>query len=70
MELETTPELTERELAVVQRALATVQAELVMTPAGYSSAWKRAAAREAIDRQPAVVRYARSPRSTRGATRA
>ena len=36
----------------------------------YRSAWWRAAAREAVDNAPEPVRYALSPRSTRGATRA
>jgi hypothetical protein len=38
-------------------------------PAAYASAWRRAAAREAVASDRAEP-YARSPRSTRGATRA
>ncbi len=70
MELEAIPTLSEHGLALVGRALASARAGFAATNSGYDSAWRRAAAREAVDRQPAVVRYAPSPRSTRGATRA
>lgn len=36
----------------------------------YASPWRRRAALEAVDNEPEPTRYARSPRSTRGATRA
>jgi hypothetical protein len=70
VELETTPALSEPESTVLRRAIESVQAGFVTSHPGYESAWRKTATREAADRLPAVARYAPSPRSTRGATRA
>ena len=57
--------------AVVDAALALVRVEVEAAHLGYSSPWRLAALLEAVDREPtADERYAPSPRSTRGATRA
>lgn len=39
-------------------------------PASYGSAWRQAGVAESVDRRPEPRGYARSPRSTLGATRA
>lgn len=68
------PALTEPELAAVRVALGRAGVRLDTLPESYRSAWKRSAVSEAVatDVVPVqvVARYARSPRSTRGATRA
>jgi hypothetical protein len=56
---------------LVDAALALVPVELEAANVGFSSPWRRAALLEAVDREPCWgERYALSPRSTRGATRA
>jgi len=40
------------------------------SPDAYAGEWRRVATREGVDNEPELARYARSPRSTRGATRA
>lgn len=64
--------MSEQESAALSAALAKAGVPLHARSEAYDSAWRRVAAREAVDNQPArtVVRYARSPRSTRGATSA
>jgi hypothetical protein len=54
----------------LERALAEAGEALERQPAAYASAWRRAAALEAVDGEPDEDGYALSPRSTRGATRA
>jgi hypothetical protein len=70
MELHSAPPLTEDEQVAVQAALARAGVHIDGRPESYRSSWRRAAVREAVDAQPTLARYARSPRSTRGATRA
>ncbi|OFW53633.1 MAG: hypothetical protein A2146_01435 [Actinobacteria bacterium RBG_16_67_10] len=70
MDLEAVPALTTVERHVLGRALARTAVRLDERPAAYSSAWRCAAAREAVETLPARGSYALSPRSTRGATRA
>jgi hypothetical protein len=56
---------------LVDAALELVPVELEPANVGYSSPWRRAALLEAVDRDSCSdERYALSPRSTRGATRA
>jgi hypothetical protein len=69
MTLEVVPPLSEDEDAALRRGLATLGGRLDGRPESYRSAWRRTALREATDNEP-VPRYALSPRSTRGATRA
>jgi hypothetical protein len=70
--LDVVPALPEPELTAIRRVLSRAGVQLDGQPESYLSAWRRASAREAVDNEPARVRvsYARSPRSTRGATRA
>lgn len=68
MEIEATPALTESELEAVRVGLARLNIDLSTKLS--MSAWRTAATREAIDSEPSRPRYARSPRRTRGATRA
>ena len=70
MEIEATPPLTESELEAVRVGLARLEIHVSTKPSIGASAWRIAAAREAIDSEPLRPRYARSPRRTRGATRA
>lgn len=70
MEIEATPALTENELEVVRVGLARLEIGLSAKPSIGASAWQFAAAREAVASEPSRPRYARSPRRTRGATRA
>lgn len=70
MELDVTPAPAESELAAVRRALARAGIRLDGLADVYSSAWRRAAAREAVDDGLVPGRYVLSPRRTRGATRA
>ena len=53
----------------MRQALERAGVRLDGQPEAYRSAWRRAALREGTDDEP-VPRYAPSPRSTRGATRA
>jgi hypothetical protein len=69
MAIEVVPAVSEGESAALHRALATLGVHLDGQPEAYRSAWRRTALREATDNEP-VPRYAPSPRSTRGATRA
>jgi hypothetical protein len=69
MAIEVVPPVPESESAALHRALATLGVRLDGQPEAYRSAWRRTALREATDNEP-VPRYAPSPRSTRGATRA
>jgi hypothetical protein len=64
------PALPAEEQAALERALATAGVDLDATPEPYRSAWRRAAAHEAVDGEPDADGYALLPRSTRGATRA
>lgn len=70
LELEAIPPLSDGELAAIRLALVRAAVPLDGQPPVYTSKWRRVAVREAVDKEPAVVRYARSPRSTPGATRA
>ena len=70
MPLEVRPTVPESHVALIERALARAGIRADGRPALYDSAWRRAGAREAVDNEPATARYARSPRSIRGATRA
>ena len=69
MEVDAVPALGDRKLEAVRAALTRLGVELSTTPPIGGSAWQVTAAREAVDNDPRP-RYARSPRSTRGATRA
>ena len=69
MAIQVVPPLSEDESAVLQRGLTTLGVRLDGQPEAYRSAWRRTALREGTDTEP-VPRYALSPRSTRGATRA
>jgi hypothetical protein len=70
--VEIAPPLPEAERNALSHALERAGVRLDGLPEAYASPWRRAAAREAVDNQPARAqsRYAPSPRSTRGATRA
>ena len=70
MELEVVPPLPEAERHALRLALTRAGIRLDGLPDAYAGAWRRVAAREGVDNEPALDRYARSPRSTRGATRA
>ena len=70
MTLEISPPLPDEERKALSRALVRAGVHLDGRPEAYASAWWRTAAQEAVDDVPAPMRYAPSPRSTRGATRA
>jgi hypothetical protein len=70
MAVEITPPLSEAGRRAVGHALEREGVRLDGPPEPYTSPWRRIAAREAVDNQPGPARYAPSPRSTRGATRA
>ena len=70
MELQITPDLGDAEREALRVALQKAGVSLEPRPRGYESAWRRVASREAVDNEPVAQRYARSPRSTRGATSA
>jgi hypothetical protein len=70
MALQITPQLRDPERRAVGHALERAGIRLDGRPETYASAWWRTAALEAVDNTPAPARYAPSPRSTRGATRA
>ena len=69
MTLEVVPPVSEDEHAALRRGLATLGVRLDGQPEAYRSAWRRTALRESTLNEP-IPRYAFSPRSTRGATRA
>ena len=68
--IEVRPPLSEDARDALERARAEAGASLEGQSAAYRSAWRRAAALEAVDGEPDEDGYALSPRSTRGATRA
>jgi hypothetical protein len=70
MALQVTPPLPDAERQAVGHALERAGIWLDARPAAYASPWWRTAALEAVDNAPVPARYAPSPRSTRGATRA
>jgi hypothetical protein len=72
MGLEVSPQPGDSELAAIRLALACADVRLDGQPALYTSAWRRAALREAIgdEPEPEPEPHVLSPRSTRGATRA
>jgi hypothetical protein len=74
VELEITPPVAGAEREALRDALvdalAKAGATLELRTQGYDGGWRRTAAREAVDNEPARPGYARSPRSTRGATSA
>jgi hypothetical protein len=72
VELEARPPLRETERRALTVALARAGIRLDAAPEAYTSPWRRQAAREAagVGRELPPPRYARSPRSTRGAMRA
>ena len=69
MDLEADPPLGEPGQRALIQALERAGARVDGTPASYGSAWREAGLREAADVDEPED-YARSPRSTRGATRA
>jgi hypothetical protein len=70
MELQITPGLGDAEREALRVALQKAGVSLEPGPRGYESAWRLVASCEAVDNEPLAQRYARSPRSTRGATSA
>lgn len=70
MRIEVRPALSDAEQAVLLRGLNAAGVRVGTGFDAQTALWQRAAAREAVDRQPSPARYACSPRSTRGATRA
>jgi len=70
MTLEIAPPLPEAERNALSHALERAGIRLDSRPEAYASAWWRTAAQEGVDNLPVPTRYAPSPRSTRGATRA
>jgi uncharacterized ferritin-like protein (DUF455 family) len=70
VQLEAIPPLADSELAAIRIALARSGLRFDGQPPIYTSNWRRVAVREAVEKEPEIVRYARSPRSTPGATRA
>jgi hypothetical protein len=68
--LEAEPPVADEELLAIREALAVASAFTARETRLASSRWQRVAAREAVENEPAGRRYALSPRSTRGATRA
>jgi hypothetical protein len=68
--MEVRPPLPDDARDALARALAEAGESLERQSTTYRSAWRRAAALEAVDGEPDDDGYALSPRSTRGATRA
>lgn len=64
------PSLPDDERDALEKALAAAGMTFDGMPEHHGSAWRRAAAQEAVDGEPFSDDYALSPRSTRGATRA
>jgi hypothetical protein len=70
MELDVVPSLSPAETSVLAEAVRRSGIELDGESDPYASAWRRAGLVEAADGDGESDGYARSPRSTRGATRA
>jgi hypothetical protein len=74
MAIDVRPSLPPHEREAIAGLLASAGVDLDETPTAYSSRWLRLGLREAVQARPersrAAAPYARSPRSTRGATRA
>jgi len=71
MRLEVVPPVSPEELVALEQALARAEIEIHATPGRSLTRWSRTAALEAVDARVATrARYARSPLSTPGATRA
>jgi len=70
VELEVVPPLSPAEKAVLAEAVRRAASELDGEHDPYATAWRRAGLAEAADGDGEQEGYARSPRSTRGATRA
>jgi hypothetical protein len=70
MPIDVRPPLPDDVRDALVRALAEAGEALEEQPSAYQSAWRRAAALESVGGEPDEDRYALSPRSTRGATRA
>jgi hypothetical protein len=70
MSLTLTPPVPQLDLNALRQALTRAGVRVDAAPEAYASAWRRAAAREATLGESASPGYARSPRRTRGATRA
>jgi hypothetical protein len=70
MRIEVDPPLSRAERVALEVALARAEVTLEERPADHLSRWRRTAAREAVENEPARAGYALSPRSTLGATRA
>ncbi len=70
MRLEVLPSVSAEELAALQRALGQAGTTLEASSERPVTPWSRMTALEAVDVPVAAERYARSPRSTPGATRA
>jgi hypothetical protein len=70
VEIDIAPPAGERERAALAAALTRAGIEPDGRPPAYASRWRRAGLAEAVEREPALVRYALSPRKSRGAARA
>jgi hypothetical protein len=79
LEVDVKPDVPEAVSAALRATLGRGGVILDERPGGYSSPWRRAAAREAVENEPRArgnwigkpnESYTLSPRSTRGATRA
>ncbi len=71
MRLEVVPPLSPAELVALERALGRAEIGLEAKAKRSVTRWRRASAAEAVDSGVAMLcDYARSPRSTPGATRA
>lgn len=72
MRVEITPPVSEQESAALRDAIVSAGVPLDPRPPAYDSAWRRVAADEAVDNQPAAEAacYTRLPRKTLGATSA
>lgn len=70
MAIDIDPPVGVRERLVVRRALDLAAVAGTREPPSAGSEWRRSAAREAVETDPVDSGYARSPRRTRGATRA
>ena len=70
MPIDVRPPLPDDERDALARALADAGEPLEQQSTAYRSAWRRAAALEAVESEPDEDGYALSPRRTRGATRA
>jgi len=68
--LQVVPRPSEDKVAAIEHALGLAGVRPVEVQPASLSAWRRAAAREAVENPPAPRFYAPSPRKTRGATRA